>query len=167
MSTNGYSNRQFCSHTPVSLLLSTARNVLNILNNSYLYLIMMNCAVFSHKVIQGYRNRNIRLRYIHCWGGGFHCREYYVWELSSPGIGSSLLLPAQTGDHAIGVRWEVDVCYSLIQGSGQAVAVRVTADRCAFYNCRFLGWQVRLSLQLLFKSPQQPGYILFNNIWKL
>ncbi|CAA7395019.1 unnamed protein product [Spirodela intermedia] len=34
------------------------------------------------------------------------------------------------------------------QGSGQAVAVRVTADRCAFYNCRFLGWQVRLSSSL-------------------
>lgn len=27
------------------------------------------------------------------------------------------------------------------QGSGQAVAIRVTADRCAFYSCRFLGWQ--------------------------
>lgn len=27
------------------------------------------------------------------------------------------------------------------QGSGQAVAIRVTADRCAFYGCRFLGWQ--------------------------
>ncbi|KAH0908472.1 hypothetical protein HID58_031793 [Brassica napus] len=27
------------------------------------------------------------------------------------------------------------------QGSGQAVAIRVSADRCAFYNCRFLSWQ--------------------------
>eukprot|EP00252_Welwitschia_mirabilis_P022489 TRINITY_DN609_c0_g1_i3.p1 TRINITY_DN609_c0_g1~~TRINITY_DN609_c0_g1_i3.p1 ORF type:complete len:321 (-),score=40.35 TRINITY_DN609_c0_g1_i3:249-1211(-) len=27
------------------------------------------------------------------------------------------------------------------QGSGQAVAIRVTADKCAFYGCRFLGWQ--------------------------
>ncbi|EFJ31471.1 hypothetical protein SELMODRAFT_66723, partial [Selaginella moellendorffii] len=27
------------------------------------------------------------------------------------------------------------------KGSGQAVAIRVTADRCAFYSCRFLGWQ--------------------------
>ncbi|CAM6083118.1 unnamed protein product [Calypogeia fissa] len=27
------------------------------------------------------------------------------------------------------------------KGSGQAVAIRVTADRCAFYGCRFLGWQ--------------------------
>lgn len=27
------------------------------------------------------------------------------------------------------------------QGSGQAVAIRVSADKCAFYNCRFLGWQ--------------------------
>ncbi|KAH7372593.1 hypothetical protein KP509_17G012300 [Ceratopteris richardii] len=27
------------------------------------------------------------------------------------------------------------------KGSGQAVAIRVTADCCAFYHCRFLGWQ--------------------------
>ncbi|MCO5572931.1 hypothetical protein L7F22_026692 [Adiantum nelumboides] len=27
------------------------------------------------------------------------------------------------------------------KGSGQAVAIRVTADRSSFYDCRFLGWQ--------------------------
>ncbi|KAL2335484.1 hypothetical protein Fmac_016697 [Flemingia macrophylla] len=32
------------------------------------------------------------------------------------------------------------------EGSGQAVAVRVSADRCAFYSCRFLGWQDTLYL---------------------
>ncbi|CAK9171466.1 unnamed protein product [Ilex paraguariensis] len=28
------------------------------------------------------------------------------------------------------------------EGSGQVVAITVTADRSTFYNCRFLGWQV-------------------------
>nr|CAB3496951.1 unnamed protein product [Digitaria exilis] len=32
------------------------------------------------------------------------------------------------------------------QVSGKATAVCVTADRCAFYNCRFLGWQETLHL---------------------
>lgn len=32
------------------------------------------------------------------------------------------------------------------QGSGQAVAVRVSSDKCAFYNCKFLGWQDTLYL---------------------
>ncbi|KAJ0018459.1 hypothetical protein Pint_10773 [Pistacia integerrima] len=34
------------------------------------------------------------------------------------------------------------------EGSGQAVAIRVTADRCAFYNCRFFGWQILLEVQV-------------------
>ncbi|KAL0717944.1 hypothetical protein Bca4012_067266 [Brassica carinata] len=35
------------------------------------------------------------------------------------------------------------------QGSGQAVAVRVSADRCAFYNCRFLSWQLMANRELV------------------
>ncbi|KAM1676528.1 hypothetical protein EV1_041583 [Malus domestica] len=27
------------------------------------------------------------------------------------------------------------------EGSCQVVAIRVTTDQCAFYNCKFLGWQ--------------------------
>ncbi|PPD87118.1 hypothetical protein GOBAR_DD15953 [Gossypium barbadense] len=34
------------------------------------------------------------------------------------------------------------------EGSGQAVAIRVTADRCAFYNCKFLGWHGDISTSL-------------------
>ncbi|KAJ0975379.1 hypothetical protein J5N97_017344 [Dioscorea zingiberensis] len=33
-----------------------------------------------------------------------------------------------------------------IPGAGQAVAIRVTVDRCVFYNCRFLSWQDTLYL---------------------
>ncbi|XWS44338.1 hypothetical protein CRYUN_Cryun15aG0036600 [Craigia yunnanensis] len=40
----------------------------------------------------------------------------------------------------------MSLIFSFSQGSGQAVAIRVTVNRCAFYNCRFLGWQVLNSL---------------------
>ncbi|ONM36679.1 Pectinesterase 31 [Zea mays] len=37
-------------------------------------------------------------------------------------------------------------CIKHTQVSGQAATVRVTADRCAFYGCRFLDWQKTLHL---------------------
>ena len=45
------------------------------------------------------------------------------------------------------------------------MAIRVTADRCAFYNCRFLGWQVRFFIQTTSKCYCSSG--LFNVMYLL
>ncbi|KAH9311469.1 hypothetical protein KI387_026504, partial [Taxus chinensis] len=52
-------------------------------------------------------------------------------------FGCGTVIVAATDFIAEGITFE----NSAPQGSGQAVAIRVSADRCAFYNCRFLGWQ--------------------------
>lgn len=86
------------------------------------------------------RHRNIWLWKRHHWRRGFHCWEYYLWELSPSGfVAISIFL-----------KYECKVCFWIFflllcyvfAGFWPSVAVRVTADRCAFYNCRFLGWHV-------------------------
>lgn len=106
MSTIGYLDRWDCSHP-----MNSHQCILTFFSVIPKDLKMTNCAVFSYKVIQSYWHWNIRLWYFHCWGGGFHCREYHVWEYSSPGTVLSFVF-STTNDRVIVVGWEADVCES-------------------------------------------------------
>ncbi|KAI5558897.1 hypothetical protein BDE02_17G073000 [Populus trichocarpa] len=94
-------------------------------------------------------------------GEGF-ITETITFEKFSPEVlGPFVFIPV-----FVGVMSNCDFC------SGQAVAIRVTADWYAFYNCLFIGWQDTLYLHYgkqYLKDCYIEGYVdfIFGNITAL